>query len=178
LRSVGWGNYDSFMAKKFWLACASTVFGAVLISGLGRATTLPPELKAYDFAEAYYVEDGGVVIAPYAHGFYCPHGVETPEGIRVMPGDRFVQFNPNRMLEEDYRFVRLDGSQAFFHERIFRYKVARDARGRFCEQREQLLDTDDFYLSRFRGMELFDFVFTDIELHPGSQEWRTRQDPN
>ena len=49
-------------------------------------TTLPPELKAYDFAEAYYIEDGGVVISPYNHGFYCPHGVETPEGIRIMPG--------------------------------------------------------------------------------------------
>src|ERR1039457_7203707 len=124
---------------------------------VARATTLPPELKAYDFAEAYYIEDGGVVISPYDHGFYCPHGVLTPEGIRIMPGDRFVQFNPDRMLEGDYRFLRLsaDGTQAFFHERIYRYKVVKDAHGRRCEQRQQLLDTDDFYLTRFRGMEPF-----------------------
>ena len=46
-----------------------------------HATTLPPEFKAYDFGEAYYIEDGGVVISPYDHGFYCPHGIQTPEGI-------------------------------------------------------------------------------------------------
>jgi hypothetical protein len=151
-----------------WLLFLATMLAA-------RATTLPPELKAYDFAEAYYIEDGGVVILPYNHGFSCPHGVETPEGIRVMPGDRFVQFNPDRMLEEDYRFLRLsaNGTQAFFHERIYRYKVVKDARGRLHKQREELLDTDDFYLTRFRGMEPFDHVFTNIELHPGSREWYT-----
>jgi hypothetical protein len=145
----------------------------LLVGGLARATTLPPELKAYDFAEAYYVEDGGVVISPYDHGFVCPHGIETPEGIRVMPGDNFVQLNPNRLLWEEYHFVRLSADQreAFFHERIFHYKVTKDARGRARRQREQLLGTDDFYLTRFRGMEPADHVFTDIELHPGAQEW-------
>jgi hypothetical protein len=154
--------------------------GLVLAPVLARATTLPPELKAYDFAEAYYVEDGGVVVSPYDHGFFYRHGVETPEGIRFMPGDSFAQFNPNRMLEEEYRFVRLDGAQnrAFFHERIYRYRTMRDSRGRWCEVRGRLLGSDDFYLTRFRGMEPFDHVFTDIELHPGAQEWRTRQDPN
>lgn len=156
------------------------LFLFLAVAGGARGTTLPPELKAYDFAEAYYIEDGGVVISPYDHGFYCPHGVETPEGIRVMPGDRFVQFNPGRMLEEDYQFLRLgaDGTQAFFHERIFRYKVVRDVRGRIARRREELLDTDDFYLTQFRGMEPFDHVFTDIEVHPGSQEWRVSKVSN
>ena len=146
----------------------------LLSFGAARATTLPPEFKAYDFGEAYYVEDGGVVISPYDHGFYCPHGIETPEGIRVMPGDTFVQFNPDRMHEEVYHFARLNAeeTQAFFHERIYRYKMVRDARGHFRPQREELVGADDFYLSRFRGMEPFDHVFTDIELHPGEQEWR------
>ena len=139
-----------------------------------HATTLPPEFKAYDFGEAYYVEDGGVVISPYDHGFYCPHGIETPEGIRVMPGDTFIQFNPDRMHEEVFHFVRLNAAQtqAFFHERIYHYVMVKDARGRSHPRREQLVDTDDFYLSRFRGMEPFDHIFTDIELHPGEQEWR------
>jgi hypothetical protein len=146
----------------------------VLSLGGAHATTLPPEFKAYDFGEAYYVEDGGVVISPYDHGFSCPHGIETPEGIRVMPGDTFVQFNPDRMHEEVYRFVRLNAgqTQAFFRERIYRYKMVKDTRGRFRPRREELVDTDDFYLSRFRGVEPFDHVFTDIELHPGEQEWR------
>jgi hypothetical protein len=138
-----------------------------------RATTLPPELKAYDFAEAYYVEDGGVVIAPYAHGFYCPDGTPTPEGIRVMPGQSFIQFNVDRHLEQEFTLVRLDseGRRAFFHERVFRYDMVRDARGHGKPRRGLLLSTDDFYLSRFRGMEPFDHVFTDIELHPGAREW-------
>jgi hypothetical protein len=145
-----------------------------------HATTLPPELKAYDFAQAYYLEDGGVVIAPCDHGFVCPRGVETPEGIRVMPGDTFVQFNPNRLHEEEYQLVRLNAgqTQAFFHERIFRYKTVRDAPGKFHEQRGQLLATGDFYLTKFRGLEWFDFAFPDLEIHPGEQEWRARQDPN
>jgi hypothetical protein len=150
------------------------LFLLVLSFGTAQATTLPPEFKAYDFGEAYYVEDGGVVISPYDHGFYCPHGIETQEGIRVMPGDSFVQFNPDRMHEEVYHFVRLssDQTQAFFHERIYRYKMVKDAHGRFRPRRGQLVDNDDFYLTRFRGMEPFDHVFTDIELHPGEQEWR------
>jgi hypothetical protein len=145
----------------------------LFLIGAARATTLPPELKAYDFAEAYYIEDGGVVISPYSHGFICPHGVQTPEGIRIMPGARFLQFNPDRMLEEDYHFLRLsaDGTRAFFHERIYRYKTMKNAHGRWCEVRQQLLGTDDFYLTQFRGMEPFDHVFTDIELHPGAREW-------
>jgi hypothetical protein len=144
-----------------------------------RVTTLPPELKAYDFSQAYYLEDGGVVIAPYEYGFYCPDGVRTPEGIRIMPGDTFIQFNPNRLREERYRLVRLNPAQtrAYFHEDIFRYKTVKDGPGKFHEQREQLIDTDDFYLTRFRGLEWFDYAFPIIELHPGDQEWRTRPDP-
>jgi hypothetical protein len=165
------------MTTRFHLAGSLCLLGLLAIPG--RATTLPPELKAYDFAQAYYLEDGGVVIAPYSHGFYCPHGIETPEGIRVMPGDTFVQFNPNRLREEEYQLVRLNAGQtrAYFHERIFRYKTVQDGPGKFHEQREQLLDTDDFYLTKFRGLEWFDFAFPDLELHPGDQEWRTRPDP-
>jgi hypothetical protein len=147
-----------------------------LLTGMSRATTLPPELKAYDFAEAYYVEDGGVVISPYAHGFYCPHGVETPEGIRVMPGDTFFMFDEGQKVEEEYHLLRLnpEGTRAFFHEDIFRYRVMRDARGRSGEKRGALIDTNDFYLSQFRGLEWFDHVFTGLDLHPGLQNWRTR----
>src|SRR5277367_4854173 len=72
-----------------------------------HATTLPPELKAYDFARAYYVEDGGIVIAPQ-DGFYSSGGVQTPEGIRLMPGQTFIQFDPGHLVMEDYKFASLD----------------------------------------------------------------------
>ena len=42
--------YHSLLAALFFASMAPS-----------HATTLPPELKAYDFARAYYVEDGGVV---------------------------------------------------------------------------------------------------------------------
>ena len=148
--------------------------GACLLSGAAHATTLPPELKAYDFAEAYYIEDGGVVISPYAHGFYCPHGVRTPEGVRVMPGDTFYQYDSGRQVCEEYHFVRLSGEQAFFHEHLYRYHVGRNARGHVVPIRDQSLGTNDFYLSQFRGMEWADHIFTNIELHPGLQEWRSK----
>ena len=81
-----------------------------------RATTLPPEFKAYDFGEAYYIEDGGVVISPYDHGFYCQDGIQTPEGVRIMPGKVFAQFDASRMVVDIYKLVSLNKEQnrAFF----------------------------------------------------------------
>ena len=45
-----------------------------------KATTLWPELKAYDFARAYYIEDGGIVIVPQ-DGFYCPRRRKNTRGL-------------------------------------------------------------------------------------------------
>ena len=139
-----------------------------------QASTLPPELKAYDFGEAYYIEDGGVVISPYTHGFYCPEGTLTPEGIRVMPGQRFIQFNSDRKLEQEFYLVRIsdDGSRAFFYEWIYRYEMGREKSRRESHPvRQKLVETDAFYLSRFRGLEWFDHVFANVEIHPGAWEW-------
>src|SRR5271163_3636412 len=88
-----------------------------------HATTMLPEMKAYDFARAYYIEDGGIVIVPQ-DGFYCPGAVKTPEGLRIMPGQTFIQFDPSRMIMEVYKFTHLDPDErrAFFHERRYRYK--------------------------------------------------------
>ena len=84
-------------------------------------STLPPEMKAYDFAQAYYIEDGGIVIVPYDYGFSCPHYVETPEGLRVMPGGTFSQYDPQHQVDQVFYFVRLsaDGTQAYFRERVY-----------------------------------------------------------
>ncbi len=141
-----------------------------------RATTLPPELKAYDFGEAYYIEDGGVVISPYVNGFYCAHGIPTPEGIRVMPGDSFTQFDEGQQVEEVYHLLRVTGDErrAFFHEDIYKYSTMKDAQGRWCERRGRQVDRDDFYLSHWRSLEWFDHVFTGLDLHPGLETWRTR----
>jgi hypothetical protein len=141
-----------------------------------RATTLPPELKAYDFGEAYYIEDGGVVVSPYANGFYCPHGIETPEGVRVTPGGLFIQFDEGQQVEEVYHLLRVtpDERRAFFHEDIYKYSTAKDAQGRWYEKRGRKVDTDDFYLSHWRSLEWFDHVFTGLDLHPGLEAWRTR----
>jgi hypothetical protein len=146
----------------------------LLLLGAAHATTLPPELKACDFAEAYYLEDGGIVISPYPHGFFCPQGTETPEGIRVMPGDTFYQYDSGHQICEEYHFLRLSGEQAFFHERLFHYHVARNARGRLAAVRDTCFATDDFYLTQFRGLEWADHVFTNVDLHPGLQEWRSK----
>jgi hypothetical protein len=147
----------------------------VVTASISRATTLAPELKAYDFARAYYIEDGGVVIAPQ-DGFYCSDGVQTPEGIRVMPGQTFVQFDPARLIMEHYKFVRLDVDErrAYFHEQRYHYKVGKNALGKNRIVRQDSIDSDDFYLSRFRLLEWFDFAFPYTEIHPGEQLWRTR----
>ena len=152
----------------------------VLIAGISptRATTLGPELKAYDFARAYYVEDGGIVIAP-REGFSCPAGVETPEGIRVMPGQTFTQYDEGHLVAEVYKFVRLDADErrAFFHERRYHYKVEKNADGSLVFVRGPYIDSDDFYLSRFRLLEWFDFAFPGVDLQPGEQYWRSRPVP-
>ncbi len=157
------------------------LFFTVLLIGLlapisaARATTLGPELKAYDFARAYYVEDGGIVIAP-REGFYCPQGVQTPEGIRVMPGQTFIQFDAGKLIMEVYKFVRLDADQrrAFFHERRYHYTVGTNAEDKRVFIRGAYIDSDDFYLSKFRLLEWFDFAFPGVDLSPGEQYWRTR----
>jgi hypothetical protein len=157
-----------------------TLFGVLAallfaLSTTSRATTLPPELKAYDFARAYYVEDGGVVIVPQ-EGFASSGGVQTPEGIRLTPGQVFIQFDESRLIVEVYRFVSLDPGErrAHFHESRYRYWITKDARGKRHVNLGPLLDTTDFYLSHFRLLEWFDFAFPYIEIHPGEQNWRTR----
>jgi hypothetical protein len=139
------------------------------------ATTLPPELKAYDFARAYYIEDGGVVIAPQ-DGFHCANGTPTPEGIRVMPGDTFFQFDPARLIMEVYRLTSLDpdGRRAHFHERRYHYKVVMTGPKKNRIIPQECIDSDDFYLSQFRLLEWFDFAFPYLELSPGEEHWRTR----
>ncbi len=143
---------------------------------LTRATTLPPELGAYDFAEAYYIEDGGVVIAPYHHGFYCDDGIQTPEGIRIMPGGTFLMYNESPLVVNEYKLLRLnkEGTRAYFHQNTYRYKIVKDAQGHDQVIRQQLVASRDFYLTRTRILQWFDFAFPGVEIHPGSQNWRSR----
>jgi hypothetical protein len=154
-------------------AALAALFPALMIPS--HATTLPPELKAYDFARAYYVEDGGVVIAPQ-DGLHCIGGARTPEGIRIMPGQTFIQFDPNHLVMEVYKFVRLDPGErrAHFHERRYLYEANKDAHGKRHVIIGAYIDSDDFYLSHFRLLEWFDFAFPYVEIHPGEQGWRTR----
>jgi hypothetical protein len=142
-------------------------------SACAHATTLPPELKAYDFARAYYVEDGGVIIVPQ-EGFHCSGGVPTPEGIRLMPGQVFIQFDESRHILEDYRFVSLDPGErrAHFHESRYHYAVT--THGKRQIEPQEFIDSSDFYLSHFRLLQWFDFAFPYLEIHPGEQNWRTR----
>lgn len=163
------------MKRLAFLSTLALLLNAGVFSFNAHATTLAPELKAYDFARAYYIEDGGVVIAP-REGFYCPDGVETPEGIRVMPGQTFIQFDEGKLIMEVYHFTRLDadGRRAFFHERRYHYKVVKNAEGKFVFLRDGYIDSDDFYLTRFRGLEWFDFAFPGLDIQPGEQYWRSR----
>ncbi|MCE0498768.1 MAG: hypothetical protein LV481_12560 [Methylacidiphilales bacterium] len=156
-----------------------TAFLLVLLIAAGsaaRATTLPPEFKAYDFAQAYYIEDGGVVIVPYVHGFQCNDGIETPEGIRIMPGGIFRQFDGSQPIVDEYELLYLNaaGTRAYFRQRSFCYKIVKDEDGRYRKIIGRQVATSEFYLTKFRGLEWFDFAFPDIEIHPGTQGWRTR----
>jgi hypothetical protein len=148
---------------------------ALLVSRPSQATTLAPEIKAYDFARAYYIEDGGITIVPQ-DGFYCKHVIQTPEGVRIMPGQTFVQFDPARLVMEVYKFTRIapDESRAYFHERRYHYKTVKVGPHKFRIVPQEYIDSDDFYLTRFRQWEWLDFVFPDFEVHPGEQLWRTR----
>jgi hypothetical protein len=159
------------MRFKFLVVAALPLLGEI---GL-HATTLPPELKAYDFARAYYVEDGGVVIVPQ-EGFYCTGGVRTPEGIRLSPGQTFIQFDESRLIMEVYKFVSLDPGErrAHFHERRYHYEVRKDAAGKERFYPQEFIDREDFYLSHFRLLEWFDFAFPYLEIHPGEENWRTK----
>src|ERR1700748_903472 len=104
-----------------------------------HASTLAPELKAYDFAQAYYIEDGGVVIVPYEHGFYCDDYVPTPEGPRIMPGGTFMQYDPSRMVVSCYTLLRLnkEGTRAFFNVKLYHYKTVKQPNGKFQYIRQQ-----------------------------------------
>ena len=152
------------------------VLCGLLLLGSARASTLPPELKAYDFAQAYYIEDGGIVIVPYDYGFSCPRYVETPEGLRVMPGGTFSQYDPQHQVDQVFHFVRLsaDGTQAFFHERVYACHAVMDSRGQPAHVRDRVIGTNHFYLSQFRDLEWFDFVFGNIQMHPGLAEWQSK----
>jgi hypothetical protein len=152
------------------------VVAGLLAPMAGRATTLPPELKAYDFAEAYYLEDGGVVIAPYHHGFYCEDGIQTPEGIRIMPGGSFLQYDASRMVVDEFKLLKLnpEGTRAYFHQWTYRYKTEKDANGHWQYIRQELLATNSFYLTKTRILQWFDFAFPGVEIHPGAEGWRSR----
>ena len=139
------------------LVLALFLFAAIAI---GRATTLAPEIKAYDFCRAYYIEDGGSTLVPQ-DGFYCASATKTPEGLHISPGQTFVQFDPARLVMEVYTFTRLtaDERQAFFHEKRYHYKRVRTPDHKWRIVRQDYIDSDDFYLSHFRQWEWLDGVF-------------------
>lgn len=138
-----------------------------------RATTLPPELKAYDFAEGYRLAPDGIVVQPYHHGFASGSARRVDGGLLLRPGDTFTQYHDERLTCSAFTFVRREGDRAFFREETYRYTMA-GPRHHQRRVRGPLLDTDTFYLTRFRLLEPFDQVFPEIELHPGDQMWRTR----
>ena len=152
------------------------LFLFLLVGALARGSTLPPELKAYDFAQAYYIEDGGIVIVPYNYGFSCAKYVSTPEGPRIMPGGTFAQYDPQHEVDQQFLFTRLspDGTQAYFHEKVYQCRAVRAADGSPAHVHVRLLGTSDFYLSQFRDLEWFDFVFGNIQMHPGLAEWQSK----
>jgi hypothetical protein len=157
--------------KRFLFAVAASF----ILLAPSRATTLAPEIKAYDFCRAYYLEDGGITLVPQ-DGFYCPEATKTPEGLHIAPGQTFIQFDPARLVMEVYKFTRLtpDERRGYFHENRYRYKVVRTPENKWRIIRQQYIDSDDFYLTMFRQWQWLDGVFPDFEVHPGEQLWRTR----
>lgn len=140
------------------------------------ATTLLPEMKAYDFAEAYYIEDGGVVISPYDHGFFCKDGIKTPEGIRIMPGKTFAQFDASRMVVDIYKLLYLNKEQnrAYFQQETYLYKVVKDAQGKYHDEIREHVASSKFYLTKFRAFEIVDHDVPYTEVHPTQRNWCPR----
>ena len=140
-----------------------------------HATTLWPELKAYDFCRAYYLEDGGITLQPQ-DGFYGPDGTETPEGLHFTPGQWFIQFDPARMIMEVYTFLRIDPGEhrGYFHEKRYHYKVVRTPENKLRIVPLDYINSVDFYLTHWRALQWFDNAIPDVEIHPGEDLWRTR----
>ena len=140
-----------------------------------HATTLWPELKAYDFCRAYYLEDGGITLQPQ-DGFYGPEGTQTPEGLHFKPGQWFIQFDPARMVMEVYTFLRIDPNEhrGYFHEKRYHYKVIRTDDGKQRIIPLDYINSYDFYLTHWRALEWLDNAIPDVEIHPGEDLWRTR----
>ena len=128
-----------------------------------------------DFARNYQFKDGGVVVLP-RNGFYCPDGVQTPDGILVKPGQSFIQFDAGKLIMEVYHFKRMDpdGLRAFFHEKRYHYKVEKNAEDKLVFVRDGYIDSNDFYLPKDNILDWYDSVFGYVNLQPGEQYWRTR----
>jgi len=157
------------------LFCFALMLSFVTPGSTAHATTLGPELKAMDFSRNYQLKDGGIFIQP-RNGFYCPDGVQTPDGIRVMPGQTFIQFDEGKLIMEVYKFTRMDsdGLRAFFHEKRYHYKVEKNDDGSLVFVRDGYIDSNDFYLPKDNILDWFDSVFPYVNLQPGQQYWRTR----
>lgn len=80
------------------------------------------------------------------------------------------------MIMEVYTFLRIDPDEhrGYFHEKRYRYKVVRTPENKLRIVPLNYIDSDDFYLTRWRALEWFDGAIPDVEIHPGEQLWRTR----
>jgi hypothetical protein len=152
----------------------------IAVAGASHAGSSAPPLTTCDFAKAYYIQDGGLVVKPYKHGFYYRHGVPTPEGIIFRPGDTFVVYDSTRHVERVYWLLRVNlfNNRAYLHEQIYRYKLATDSHGRTYHARRGLLVSKDFSLAHFRGLVAFDHSVYNIEMRPGSLLWQRNQFPS
>lgn len=154
-----------------FLICAALTLGFMAPS---HANTFPPDMKSYDFCQSYSFTQHGLIIVPYDHGFYSTDGTKTGKGLLIQPGDTFMQFDPLRMMVGKYRFVRKNDTQAFFHERTYRYRVEKKGNGKYRLIPGQYVSSDDFYITKFRAFGWLDNLCPIIEINPGAQAWRTR----
>jgi hypothetical protein len=156
----------------------SVVFFLVLAGAAHAGSSA--SMTTCDFAQAYYIQDGGIVVVPYKHGFYYRHGVETPQGIVFRPGDTFVVYDSKRHLERIYWLTRVNlfNNRAYFHEQIYHYRVLTNADGKTYRSRRGMLASKDFNLTHFRGLVAFDHEVRNIEARPGSILWQRSQFPS
>jgi len=158
----------------------------IILTGIAQAG--PPDCdsksccestKGCNFGKAYYIEDGHLVVVPYGHGFYYKHGVETPEGVRFKPGDTFVQYDRDKRVERDYWLMRVNwfNNKAVLHEQAYHYKIVENTSGKLHPVRGKLVGSGDITLTHFRGLVAFDHSYSNMENHPGTQFWRSRQSP-
>jgi hypothetical protein len=80
------------------------------------------------------------------------------------------------MVVDIYKLLRLnkDESRAYFQQETYLYRTVKDANGKYHDEIMQHVNSDSFYLTKFRALEFADHAVPYVEVHPCTQAWCPR----